>query len=174
MFVKNSYASYDNNVVENLTVNNVVENFAASDVIEPSVNYVVGPILLVPENMESVIKQRISTINGLLPSYPNRRTQNSIKYSTFAINDIKKNAIFTLYYTKGFENATHNEKDVFYKYENKTKILEGNQNNRIGNQKNLLENITIDNGIVYFHFNAEMIRNENNIRLLYIHTQWWN
>jgi hypothetical protein len=64
-------------------------------------------------------------INGLKASYPYRTTQNSQKYATFTINDIKKYAIFTLYYTKSFENVTHDEKDVFYKYQNKSRILEG-------------------------------------------------
>jgi hypothetical protein len=48
----------------------------------------------------------------------------------------------------------------------------GNRNNPIGNKKNLVENITIKDNIVYF--NAEMIKDETNIRILYIHTQWWD
>jgi hypothetical protein len=46
MFDKNSYASYNNNVV------------GPTVVVGPPVNYVAEPILLVPEKLESEIKQK--------------------------------------------------------------------------------------------------------------------
>jgi hypothetical protein len=174
MFVKNSYASYDNNLVEKFSATNVVGPPA---VYGPPVNYVAGPIILIKEELESEFRRNNPKIKNLIPFYPNRITHNSKKYFSFAVNDIKKYAIFTLYYTKSFEGVTHNEKDVFYKYENNTKILEGNQNNPTGNQDNLLANIKIDvnTNIVYFYFNADKINADvNNTRILYIHAHWWD
>jgi len=209
MFVKNSYASYDNNVVENVEyfsanvvgppvqqappVNNVVgppvqqappvNNVVGPPVQQAPLNYVYGPVILVPENMEPELKNSVSAqkelknlLKGLTPSYPDRKTENKQKYLTFAINNIKKYAIFTLYYSKIMENETHNEKDIFYKFENSCRILEGNQNNPTDNQNNFVAKINIDveTNIITFIFNADMIKDRTNIRFLYIHAQWWN
>jgi hypothetical protein len=101
-------------------------------------------------------------INGLVSSFANRLTK------TFTINEnLKKYAIFTLYYTKNFETEIHDEKDVFYKYENNSKLLHGYN-------KKIVERIIIDSNKIIFNYNPDIIKEKNDIRALYIHTQWWD
>ena len=155
------------NVNGNLMVGN--DLYVKGNKINSSINKVYGPILLIPEPItaeekanEQNLKKTSFLINGLPVLFPDKTTK------TFTINEnLKKYAMFTLYYGKNFDSDIHDEKDIYYKYNNFSKILESYN-------KRIVEKITIDNDKIIFNYNPNIIKDRNDTRILYIHAQWWD
>jgi hypothetical protein len=95
---------------------------------------------------------------------PNRTTK------TFTIDEnLKKYAIFTLYYKPNFEEIIHDEKDVFYKFNNVNDCIKIH-----GYNKRIIEKIKIDSNKIIFNYNPDIMTDRGDARIVFIHAQWWD